>query len=82
MYTNYKGSLQEYCQRCHLPLPTYQLLKQSGPPHAPKFQVSLLVYSNVFMKQVSCIKFFFNSKNIYQLSERLRQSQFELNLPY
>jgi dsRNA-specific ribonuclease len=65
MDENYKGRLQEYCQRWRLPLPKYQLLEQSGLPHSSRFRVNLLVYSNFFMRQVSCTKLFLTSMNIH-----------------
>lgn len=38
-----KSAFQELTQRLGLPLPTYELLEEDGPPHARRFSVRVLV---------------------------------------
>ena len=41
--TDPKSSLQEWAQQKNLPLPVYQVVDQSGPDHAPRFKVDVMV---------------------------------------
>jgi dsRNA-specific ribonuclease len=43
MDTTWKNSLQEYCQKHKISLPTYRIKNQSGPAHILKFQVFILM---------------------------------------
>lgn len=45
--TNPKGVLQEYTQTAFDCVPTYQVLKISGPDHAPSFEVAVSVRDEV-----------------------------------
>ena len=47
MNDNYKGKLQEYCQKQGLPFPKYGLVTQSGPSHRPEFEVSVTLNSMI-----------------------------------
>ncbi|MDR3425077.1 MAG: ribonuclease III [Alphaproteobacteria bacterium] len=38
-----KTTLQEWAQKQGLPLPVYRVVKNSGPPHAPKFMIEVSV---------------------------------------
>lgn len=40
-----KTSLQEWTQRNKLPLPKYELVKQTGPAHNPEFTISVCIES-------------------------------------
>ncbi|AAW70691.1 dsRNA-specific ribonuclease [Wolbachia endosymbiont strain TRS of Brugia malayi] len=45
-----KTSLQEWTQKNKLPLPEYELMKQTGPAHSPEFTISICIenYGKVF----------------------------------
>jgi ribonuclease III len=45
---NYKSLLQDYSQREHSVVPTYRVLRELGPDHRKKFQVSVEVDSSSF----------------------------------
>jgi ribonuclease-3 len=47
-----KTSLQEWTQKCKLPLPEYELVEQSGPAHNPEFTIS--VYIKNYDKTSAC----------------------------
>ncbi|APR99186.1 ribonuclease III [Wolbachia endosymbiont of Folsomia candida] len=41
-----KTSLQEWTQKSKLPLPKYDLIKQTGPAHSPEFTISVYIESH------------------------------------
>jgi len=47
-----KTSIQEWAQSAGLPLPVYEIVGQSGPDHAPEFEVRLSIkgHSSIFAK--------------------------------
>jgi dsRNA-specific ribonuclease len=53
MDKSWKSRLQEYCQKKKLPSPNYRILQQTGTSDKPKFQVSLILISNVLSRYLS-----------------------------
>jgi dsRNA-specific ribonuclease len=53
MDKSWKSRLQEYCQKTKLPSPNYRIRQQTGTSNKPKFQVSLILISNVLSRYLS-----------------------------
>ncbi|HLB01720.1 MAG TPA: ribonuclease III [Nitrospiria bacterium] len=47
-FTDYKTELQEHCQRDYEILPTYTILRESGPDHQKTFEVQLSIKGKVY----------------------------------
>ncbi|MBI5043568.1 MAG: ribonuclease III [Nitrospirae bacterium] len=45
---DFKTELQEFCQRCKLPLPVYKVSGERGPEHEKVFEIELLIDNKVF----------------------------------
>jgi len=54
MNTIWKNSLQEFCQKQKISLPTYRIKKQSGPPHMLRFQTEVEVNGHWFVGDDLC----------------------------
>ena len=48
IFHDYKTDLQEYCQGLNLPLPKYQVVKETGPDHQKTFEIEILINNKAY----------------------------------